>query len=97
MGKQLNLDTFNEILISAFKDQGPKSIHELYRLELDMAYSTKVEKMENLVEALNNGRPYHKILQEVNNVDSNCDALLKKLQELEEAHPELKEQEEGEE
>ena len=39
--------------------------------------------MEKLVDALNNNIPYHKILTTINNIDSNCDLLARKIEELE--------------
>lgn len=85
-----SIDTFNEILFSAFKDQSPKNMLELLTHEIKMAYSVKIQHMEYVIEDLNNGRPYEKSLELVNNVDSNCDVLQKRIEQLLEEHPELK-------
>lgn len=92
---EMNLDTFNEILFSAFKDEhkNPKGKLELLSLEIQMAYGTKIDQMEKVIDDLNNGRPYHKNLDIVNNIDSNIDLLEEKINKIYEEHPELKEEE----
>lgn len=90
MGKQLNLETFNEILFSAFKEQTPEAEYELYALEIQSAYAMKIEHMERVIADLNEERPYHEDLKLVNNIDSNLDILDKKLSALIEKHPELR-------
>ena len=90
MGKQLNLDTFNEILFQAFKDQSPRNKAELFVHEIQAAYGFKIELMEKVVEDLNNGRPYEEHLQQVNNVDSNIDSLSEQLDELVRKYPECR-------
>lgn len=78
----LNLESFNEILMKAI----PKEKHkELIEIELSTAYQMKICEMENLVDLLNlthGNRPtqtawadINKLLQRINNIDSNCDAL----------------------
>lgn len=91
MDKKLTLDSFNDILFEAFKDQSPKSKKKLLVMEINFGYSSKVIEMENLVDALNKGIPYHKILENVNKIDINLEHLSKNVQELEEKYPELKE------
>ena len=91
MDKKLTLDTFNEILFSAFKEQSPKSLHDLYVMELNMAYEIKIQCMEKVINDLNEGLPYHEDLQKVNNVDSNLDRLHEKIVQLEKENPETKE------
>ena len=92
---EMNLDTCNEILFSAFKDvhKNPKGKLELLSLEIQMAYGTKIDQMEKVIDDLNNGRPYHKNLDKVNNIDSNLDLLEEKINKIYEEHPELKEEE----
>ena len=80
MSKTLNLDTFNEILFRALKEDAKKE--ELLQMEVEMAYSVKIQKMEELVECLNQGKPYHEILKQVNNIDMNCDYLMEQLEEV---------------
>ena len=91
MDKKLTLDTFNEILFSAFKEQSPKTLHDLYVMELNAAYEIKIQYMEKVISDLNEGLPYHEDLQKVNNVDSNLDRLHEKIVKLEKDHPETKE------
>lgn len=78
MSKTLNLETFNNILTEAGIDR-----KELLENELRMAYGVKVTKMEELVAALNEGRPHHKILEQVNNIDNNCDLIAEELKWIE--------------
>lgn len=99
MAKTLNLDSFNEILFGAFKDQSPKAKAEFLAVEIQTAYSMKIVQMEELVKALNEGRSYHEELKLVNNIDGNLDTLAAQLEELEMEHPEIMEEadeEEGE-
>ena len=91
MGKKMDLETFNEILFSAFKELSPKALHDLYVMELNTAYGIKIQCMEKVINDLNEGLPYHENLQEVNNVDSNLDRLHEKIVQLEKEHPEIKE------
>ena len=91
MGKKMDLETFNEILFSAFKEQSPKALHDLYVMELNTAYGIKIQCMEKVINDLNEGLPSHENLQEVNNVDSNLDRLHEKIVQLEKEHPEIKE------
>ena len=92
MKKQLNLDTFNEILFGAFKEQTPKNKLELLRMELEFAMTAKIEAMEAVIRDLNEGKvaECHQDLTTVNNIDSNLDALGKQIDELIAEHPELK-------
>ena len=94
MGK-LNLDTFNEILFSAFKDehQNPQGMLELLSMEIQAAYGMKIDQMEKVIDDLNNGRPYHENLRLVNNIDSNIDSLVEKVDKIYEEHPELRKEE----
>ena len=91
MGKKMDLETFNEILFSAFKEQSPKALHDLYVMELNTAYGIKIQCMEKVIDDLNEGLPSHENLQKVNNVDSNLDRLHEKIVQLEKEHPEIKE------
>lgn len=81
MSKGLTIESFNEILFDALKDNVKKS--EVIAHELSMAYQMKIEAMEELVTKLNGGLPYHNELQEVNNIDASLDKLGKLLNEIE--------------
>ena len=81
MSKKLTIESFNEILFGALKDNVKKS--ELIEQELSMAYQMKIEAMEELVDKLNGGLPYHNELQKVNNIDASLDKLGKLLNEIE--------------
>ena len=89
MAKTLNLDSFNEIIFGAFKDQSPRAKAELLAVEIQTAYAMKIQQMEKVIENLNEGRPYHRDLELVNNIDRNLDRLSAQLDELEKAHPEI--------
>ena len=90
MGKQLNLDTFNEILFGAFKEQTPENMLELLTVEMQSAMMMKIVAMEDVIKDLNQGKPYHQNLKKVNNIDSNLDSLGGKIEKLIQEHPELK-------
>lgn len=81
MSKKLTIESFNEKLFGALKDNVKKS--ELIAQELSMAYQMKIEAMEELVDKLNGGLPYHNELQKVNNIDASLDKLGKLLNEIE--------------
>lgn len=81
MSKGLTIESFNEILFDALKDNVKKS--KVIAHELSMAYQIKIEAMEELVTKLNGGLPYHNELQEVNNIDASLDKLGKLLNEIE--------------
>lgn len=87
--KTLNIDTFNEILFGALKDQSPKGKVELLAMELEAAYAMKIQYMEAVIEDLNTGKPYHENLELVNNVDSNLDRLGERMDAIKKAHPEI--------
>lgn len=78
---KLSLESFNEILFKAIE---PGKHVELIEHEIELAYSVKIQKMEELVMSLNECKPYHEILQEVNNIDANCDLLMAQLEKLKE-------------
>lgn len=86
----MNLDTFNEILFGAFKEQTPAAMLELLTVELQSAMMMKITAMEDVIRNLNKGKPYHQNLRKVNNIDSNLDSLGEKIEKLIEEHPELK-------
>ena len=79
MNKELNLETFNEILFSAMKETGHL---DFLVVELETAMGLEFQEMLKLVDALNNNMPYHEILKTINNIDSNCEYLAKKIDEL---------------
>lgn len=78
---KLSLESFNEIL---FKVIEPGKHVELIEHEIELAYSVKIQKMEEIVEKLNRSEPYHETLQEINNIDHNCDKLMSVLKKLRE-------------
>lgn len=86
MSKGLTIESFNEVLFDALKDNVKKS--ELIAYELSMAYQMKIEAMEELVVKLNDGLPYHNELQKVNNIDVSLDKLGKLLKETEQEEKE---------
>lgn len=79
MSEKLDLETFNRILMGAMKEE---SHLEFLKIELEAAMWSKIQEMEKLVDALNSNMPYHKILKTINNIDSNCDYLARKIDEL---------------
>lgn len=86
MSKKLTIESFNEILFGALKDNVKKS--KLIAQEIIMAYRIKIKAMEELVTKLNGGLPYHNELQKVNNIDAFLDKLGKLLNEAEQEEKE---------
>lgn len=75
---KLSIESFNNILFMAVPEE--KRV-DLLAHELSLAYGMKVQAMEELVERLNKGLPYMDKLEEVNNINSNCDKLHEMLEE----------------
>lgn len=86
MSKKLTIESFNEMLFGALKDNVKKS--KLIAQEIIMAYRIKIKAMEELVTKLNGGLPYHNELQKVNNIDAFLDKLGKLLNEAEQEEKE---------
>lgn len=55
---------------------------ELLTAELSRAYWARIERMENLVHALNNNMPYDLILTTINNIGNECELLVEELNKL---------------
>lgn len=55
---------------------------ELLTAELSRAYWARIERMENLVFALNNGMPYDAILTTINNIGIECHFMVEELNKL---------------
>lgn len=79
MEKKLNLESFNDILLSAGIDK-----KELLVMEIRAAYGFKIEKMEEMVDLSNKGEDFCDILGEINNIDNILDRLDEQLRESEE-------------
>ena len=75
---KLSIELFNNILFMAVPEE--KRV-DLLAHELLLAYGIKVQAMEELVERLNKGMSYKDKLEEVNNINSNCDKLHEMLEE----------------
>lgn len=78
---KLSLESFNEMLFKAIE---PGKHVELIEREIELAYSMKIQKMEEIVEKLNRSEPYHEVLKEVNNIDRSCDELMAQIKKLRE-------------
>ncbi len=89
----LNIETFNEILFTALKDNSPQGMLDLLKAELSMAYAMKIEAMETVMDALENGRGYKQDLEKVRNIDLSCDTLKNMIDQIYAEHPELMENE----
>lgn len=73
MNRELNLDTFNQLIFQAMKPEAKKS--ELLLNELQLVMSIRLSATDDLIDALNNGNDYHEILDKINTIDSNADHL----------------------
>lgn len=77
MSNGMTLDEFNEILLGALKEGTPKS--KLFEVEALEAERVLCGEMLDLVEMLNDGKPYEKQLQRVNIIANNMANILEKL------------------
>ena len=73
MDRELNLDTFNQLIFQAMKPEAKKS--ELFLNELQLVMSIRQDALDDLIEALNNGGDYHEVLDNINNINSSADYL----------------------
>lgn len=88
----LNIETFNEILFTALKDNSPQGKLDMLKAELSMVYAMKIEAMETVMDALENGRGYMQDVQKVRNIDRSCDAIKSMIDKIYAEHPELMEE-----
>lgn len=81
--EELSLGELSKMLDKAFSRGKDKNAdkHYLKMLEtaLERAYGQKIEKMEELVDALNNHEEYTLILLTVNSIDRDCRGIFRKL------------------
>ena len=73
MDRELNLDTFNQLIFQAMKPEAKKS--ELFLNELQLVMSIRQDALDDLIEARNNGGDYHEVLDNINNINSSADYL----------------------
>ena len=89
---KLNIETFNEVLFTALKDKSPKGKLDLLKAELSMVYAMKIEAMETVMDAIENGRGYMQEVERVRNIDRSCDTLNNMIDEIYKEHSELMEE-----
>ena len=89
---KLNIETFNEVLFTALKDNSPKGKLDLLKAELSMAYAMKIEAMEKVIHALEDGRDYMQEMEKLQNIDRSCDTLKSMIDQIYAEHPELMEE-----
>ena len=89
---KLNIETFNEVLFTALKDNSPKGKLDLLKAELSMVYAMKIEAMEKVIHALEDGRDYMQEMEKLQNIDRSCDTLKSMIDQIYAEHPELMEE-----
>ena len=89
---KLNTGTFNEVLFTALKDNSPKGKLDLLKAELSVVYAMKIEAMEKVIHALEDGRDYMQEMERLRNIDRSCDTLGNMIDEIYKEHPELMEE-----
>ena len=89
---KLNIETFNEVLFTALKDNSPKGKLDLLKAELSVVYAMKIEAMEKVIHALEDGRDYIQEMERLRNIDRSCDTLGSMIDEIYAEHPELMEE-----
>lgn len=73
MNRELNLDTFNQLIFQAMKPEARKS--ELLLDEFQLVMGIRLRATDDLIDALNNGNDYHEILEKINTIESNADHI----------------------
>ena len=58
-----------------------------------MAYAMKIEAMETVIHALEDGRDYMQEMERLRNIDQSCDTLGNMIDEIYTEHPELRREE----
>lgn len=80
---KLTLNTFNEMLFSAFKEQTPEKKKELLDMELQVLSGILTEKHYDLCDELIKIGYESELFTEINNLKSNGETLLEQLAEVE--------------
>lgn len=80
--KHFNLDTFNDILTSALKDQSPKGKLELIEAELSMIADMLFNEMAELMDELEQAGYQSERFSRIMNIKSNTEGLLMEAAEL---------------
>lgn len=78
MSNGMTLDKFNEILLGALEEGTPKS--KLFEVEAQEVEKMLFCEMLDLVEMLDDGKPYEEQLQRVNIIANNMANILEKLE-----------------
>lgn len=85
---ELNIETFNTILMKAAKDEEAKI--KLIEMEIDFAHGILVDKTAQLLEELEKSGYQSKTFQEIKNITENVNVLIDKLDELQNEKEESK-------
>ena len=82
--KTLNLDTFNEILYGALKDQSPQGKLELLEAEFNMIAGLFMDKCGDLLDELNEKGYESDLFTQIKNIKANSEGLLEEYEYLQE-------------
>lgn len=78
----LNLETFNNILFGAFKEQTPEKKIELIEMELTIVADVMMDKVGTLLDELAESGYKSEVFTEITNIKNNTECLITELQEL---------------
>lgn len=79
----LNLESFNEILFGALKDESPQGKIELLKGELELCSQIFCEKAAQVLDELEETGYDSKLFRELNNIKGASEKIIKQLEELE--------------
>lgn len=80
--EKLNLNTFNDILFSAFKDKSPESKLELLEKELGLIANLFYSKMAEMFDELEKNGYESDLFNEIKAIKANTEPLLEEVEEL---------------
>lgn len=79
----LNLESFNEILCGALKDESPQGKIELLKVELELCSQSFYEKVGQVLDELEETGYDSKLFRELNDIKDTTVNIIEKLEELE--------------
>jgi len=79
---KLDMNSFNDILFGALKEQTPETKIKMLHLELDMAQAVLIEEMFNLMDELVEKNYQSEQFTKINNIKDNMEILIDQISEL---------------
>lgn len=80
---KLNLETFNEILFGALKDDSPEGKLEMIKAELQIVQNIMFDMIGDLLDELHDSGYQGETFLKIENLKSNTECLIEQMEELE--------------